>query len=58
MIKYNRFLYYIEYNKVDSKEFAEFLLPNSEIQFYAPIYDNNNYDTESLASSYSPPAIN
>lgn len=52
--KYNRFLYYIEYNKIESKEFSDFLLPNKELPNYAPLSEKKEGDIESFISSCSP----
>lgn len=54
MTKYNKFLFYIECNKIESKEFAQFLLPIKERPTYAPITsDKNECDIESFISSPS-----
>lgn len=46
MTKYNRFLYYIEYNKIESKQFSDFLLPNKDHPAYAPISEKKEDDVE------------
>ncbi|KAL4488471.1 hypothetical protein ABPG72_013039 [Tetrahymena utriculariae] len=55
VVKYNRFLNYIEYNKIESKEFANFLLPITELAVYAPPSEKKEDDSESFVSNQSPP---
>ncbi|EAR85488.3 PX domain protein (macronuclear) [Tetrahymena thermophila SB210] len=55
VVKYNRFLNYIEYNKIESKEFTNFLLPITELAVYAPPSEKREEDSESFISNQSPP---
>lgn len=51
VVKYNRFLNYIEYNKIESKEFTNFLLPITELAVYAPPSEKREEDSESFISN-------
>ncbi|KAL4443134.1 hypothetical protein ABPG74_002201 [Tetrahymena malaccensis] len=55
IVKYNRFLNYIEFNKIESKEFTNFLLPITELATYAPPSEKKEDDSESFVSNQSPP---